>query len=83
MRKTIQTVLTWKRFSKSWFNETTYCFSFIKIIMPDEFALQPVVVFDHVEPGMIPAEKDENKKETVEAMGDEREVKYFRDHIIY
>ena len=85
IRKTIQTALTWKRFSKSWFNETTYCISFIQIIMPDEFAfaIQPVQVLGRVEPGMIPAEKGENKKETVKAMGDKKEVNYYRDHIIY
>ena len=51
--------------------------------MPDEFAfaLQPVLVLGHGEPGMIPAEKGEN--DSVKALADEKEVNYFRDHIIH
>ena len=87
IRKTNQTVLTWKRFLKSLPKENTNCISFIKIIMPDEFAfaLQPVLVLGRGEPGKTPAEKAENEKETdsVKAMADEKEVNYYKDQIIW
>ena len=81
IRKTNQTVLTWKRFLKSLPKENTNCISFIKIIMPDEFAfaLQPVLVLGQAEPGKIPDERTEKEKETdsVKAVPDEKEVILF------